>query len=510
MRSWGDTRRAAIRAGALAAALAAGCGPAAGGDGVPPWPDRLPPAAAFGARRGLAPVRASIHLHSVYSWDACDRAPADSLGRPNEACLARLRRAVCLQRIDAAFLTEHDRRLVEADSLREALLFRDDDQPIETDGHLIAKRQACDEGRSAIWFAGAENALMPVAFDSLPRGTVEERRAIYDADSAGAADVFRALGAVVLLSHSEEFDSARVRALAPDGLEVVNPHAMFAPRHRKAQGLSRLGAFVDILPFYTRQTAAHPDLAFLAIFHPNERALAHWDEMLARGTAIGFGANDAHENALPWPLSDGERGDAYERLVAWVTNVLLVDHPAAGGAADAAAEAAAIKDALRRGRLFAAVEAWGTPVGFDFRLEGPPAPEGAEGASVVEMGETIVFAPGQELVVQPPRVSLGGLDPAAEPRLREPLVHTRILRIDSRGRRAVLAETAAEPRHDAMEPLRVPVPGPGAYRVEVLMVPRHLEPYLGGAALLREVPWVYSNAIRVVAAGDAAPDSRTP
>ena len=29
----------------------------------------------------------------------------------------------------------------------------------------------------------------------------------------------------------------------------------------------------------------------------------------------GFGASDAHENALPWPLADGERGDAYERMI---------------------------------------------------------------------------------------------------------------------------------------------------------------------------------------------------
>jgi hypothetical protein len=31
----------------------------------------------------------------------------------------------------------------------------------------------------------------------------------------------------------------------------------------------------------------------------------------------------------------------------------------------------------------------------------------------------------------------------------------------------------------------------------VAIVPRHLEPYLGGAALMREVVWVYSNPIRV-------------
>jgi len=493
---------AAWLASLVAASLAAvACGPADGGSGnVPPWPDRLPPAEAFGARRELTPVRAAIHLHSVYSHDACDRQPADSLGRPDERCLARLRRAICLQRIDAVFLTEHDRRLSEADSLKDALLFRDGDEPIESGGRLVAKRQPCGEGRSAVWLAGAENALMPVAFDSLPRGTVEERRSFYDADTAGAADLFRALGAVVLLSHSEDMDAERVLALAPDGIEVVNPHAMFAPRHRQAQGLSRLGAYVGLLPFLTRQTAAHPDLALLAVYHENRRALDHWDRALARGPMIGFGASDAHENAVPWTFSDGKRGDAYERLVSWVTNVLLVergDAPAGGAAGDVAA----IEDALRRGRMYVAVEAWGTPAGFDFRLEGPPAPEGAEGAAVVEMGETILFAPGQELVLDLPHVELGGMDPAIEPGLLEPLVHARIWRIGTGGRRELLAETAVEPDPDRREPLDVPVPGPGVYRAEVSIVPRHLEPYLGGAAILKEVPWVYGNAIRVLAPG---------
>ncbi|HEY7864183.1 MAG TPA: hypothetical protein VIE39_11010, partial [Thermoanaerobaculia bacterium] len=95
------------------AALSAGCRDAAGlrGDG-PAWPDALPVASAFGAPRGLEPVRAVMHVHSVYSHDACDKAPFDEAGRQNEACLARFRRAICSARLGAVFLTEHDRYLV--------------------------------------------------------------------------------------------------------------------------------------------------------------------------------------------------------------------------------------------------------------------------------------------------------------------------------------------------------------------------------------------------------------
>ena len=477
--------RAALAATILAAAAlaAAGCGPASGGGDVPRWPDRLPPSEAFGARRGLVPARASIHLHSVWSYDACDKAPVDSLGRPDETCLARLRRALCLQRIDVAFLTEHDNRLAEADSLREALLFREGDMGLEAGGRLVAKRQPCPDGGDVLWFAGAENTLMPIALDSLPRGTAEERRRFYDADTAGAADLFRALGAVVLLPHPEELTAARAAGLAPDGIEVYNPHANFTPKHRASQGMSRFGAILDILPFYGRRTRAHPDLLLLPIFHANRKSVTTWDAILARRMTFGFGAIDAHENALPWDLGDGTRGDAYERMLPWVTNVLLVDHPdaVAAGAADR------IEDAVRRGRLFVAIEAWGTPVGFDFRLEGP--------AGIAEMGETVALAPGQTLVVEPPGVSLGGLDPAREPGLPEPSLRVRVYRIEPGGRRTMIEEASGVA--GSMPQVRATVPGEGAYRVEVGIVPCHLAPY-GAGGLMREVVWIYANPIRVV------------
>jgi hypothetical protein len=480
----------------LLAALATACGgPAEGGTGgVPLWPDTLLPADVTRAPRGFTPLRAAIHVHSLYSHDACDRHPVDEAGRPNEGCLARLRRAVCSAHLDAVFLTEHDRRLAEADSLRDALLLREGDTPVFVEGRLAAKLQQCPGG-SAVWLAGAENTFMPIAFDSLPRGSFLEKQQFYDMAGPGAADSFRAYGAVVLLSHPEDKTTEEVAQLAPDGIEVYNPHANFAPKHRESQGLSRLGAYLRLAPFYARLTSAHPDLALLAIFHANRNAITSWDAMLARRMVFAFGATDAHENALPWRLSDGERGDAYARMLTWVTNILLVegDELSAQGNAPMAArdvgaiEVGAIEDAVRQGRFYVAIEAWGTPVAFDFRLEGP--------AGTTEMGGTVASAAGQTLVVEPPRLSLRGLDPAAEPALPDPAIRARLYRIDDGGRRTVVAESAGT--------IRAPVPGPGAYRVEVGIVPHHLTPYLGtDDELLREVPWVYSNPIRVVEAAN--------
>jgi hypothetical protein len=177
-------------------------------------------------------------------------------------------------------------------------------------------------------------------------------------------------------------------------------------------------------------------------------------------------------------MADGERGDAYERMLPWVTNVLLVRGAAADAADEVedpdAARAVAVEDAVRDGRFYVAIEAWGTPAGFDFRLEGP--------AGITEMGSAVAPAPDQRLIVELPRVA----SPAGT---TSPDIRARLYRIASGGRRTIVAESR--------ERIAVPVPGPGAYRVEVGIVPRHLEPWLGGTGYLREVPWIYANPIRV-------------
>jgi hypothetical protein len=101
------------------------------------------------------------------------------------------------------------------------------------------------------------------------------------------------------------------------------------------------------------------------------------------------------------------------------------------------------------------------------------------------MGSTVRFDPGQRLIVRRPVVH--GLAPTRP----EPGLRIRIYRIEGRSR-TVVAESGGS--------LDLPVPGPGAYRVEVGIVPRHLAPYLGGGDGhdLPEVPWIYSNPVRIL------------
>ena len=479
---------ASLAFAACFAALPAACREPAGMRAEPAWPDTIPAAAAFGAPRGWTPVRAVLHVHSILSHDACDGDPVDEKGRPNEECLARFRRAICTAGLGAVFLTEHDRRMVEVDSLADALLLRDGDRRIAVGGATRASRIACPgHPEGALLFPGGENQLMPIALDSLPSGTREDKRVCGDADTAGTGAAYREWGAVVLMPHPEDEPLATIAALDPDGIEIYNPHANFSFKHRAHQGLSRFGAAWSLVPFYLRTTPAHPDLALLAMFRSNQSAIGKWDALLASGRdPFGFGASDAHENALPWPLADGERGDAYERMLPWVTNVLLVR----GADPVAAGDVEAIEEAVRAGRFYVAFEAWGTPAGFDFRLEGP--------TGVAEMGASAALAPGQRLVVELPRV----VAPAGGP---APRVRARLYRIAAGGRREIVAESTGR--------IEAEVRAPGAYRVEVGIVPRHLEPWLGGTGYLREVPWIYSNPIRVGApraTSTAAPNAGAP
>jgi hypothetical protein len=74
--------------------------------------------------------------------------------------------------------------------------------------------------------------------------------------------------------------------------------------------------------------------------------------------------------------------------------------------------------------------------------------------------------------------------------LPAPAVRVRLLRAEREGR---WREVAAGTDTITYTPSET-----GAYRAEAMITPHHARPYLPGMErLIREVPWVYSNAIRV-------------
>ncbi len=451
----------------------AGCGddPAAA---PPAWDPTLPDARELGVRRGRQPARGIVHLHSPYSHDACDGQPRDAAGAPNEPCLADLRDALCRTRVDFAALTDHDASMADED-FPTLFSMRGGDQPVRNGtGEQIASRMTCADGHVVTFTVGGENELMPIMLDRHVAGTVAERHATYDGADATAAAAFRTAGGLVWVAHTESKSLALLREIAPDGLEVYNLHANIDPDIRRDfLDLPPAGAIAAAAEF-ADTSAGHPepDLAMIAFLAPNQPSIDKGHTLLGEGRRLAATAgSDAHQNAIPITFADGERGDSYRRVLRWFSNIALVADPQ---------DPVAVKAALRAGRLFAAVELLGTPAGFDVRA--------VAGPRTYELGEVIPRAEGATLMVDLPAVR--GLDPA----LPAPRISGRVIRIETPT--GAVTEVAA----GAESPLAVPLGVPGAYRVEVTIVPRHLGPYLGdlGPAMAEvELPWIYASPMYV-------------
>jgi hypothetical protein len=166
-------------------------------------------------------------------------------------------------------------------------------------------------------------------------------------------------------------------------------------------------------------------------------------------------------------MTDGERIDSYRRMLRWASNFVLVADPS---------DVMAPENALAEGRSFLAFELFGTPEGFDIRLE--------TGNGVIELGGEAELADAMTLVVDTPRVAslYGGAE--------EPAIETVVYRVDGDGRVEVARGSGT---------LMVPVDVAGAYHATVTITPRHLTPYLGPLGFYAEqsYTWVQSNAIYV-------------
>ena len=230
--------------------------------------------------------------------------------------------------------------------------------------------------------------------------------------------------------------------------------------------LSKLNSAPEKLP--------HSDLAFLPIVSEDPVYLATWGSVLASGAKrVTTMATDSHQNTAWQILPDGERIDSFRRLMQAFSNHLLVK-PAADGTWDDAA----LKQALRAGRLYGVFEYLGYASGFDYHATD------TSGATR-EMGEEASIAASAELHVRLPHVR----DLSA--RAKQPQLRIRILRAVEGG-----WEEAAASESD----LDWVAATPGAYRAEVRMTPHHLAPYLSAYAdrAEKETVWIYSNAVYVV------------
>lgn len=453
-------------AGSDARIVRADAGPA------PLWPRDLPDTATLGTRRGRRFARAIVHLHSPLSHDACDGMGfADGMLQVPE-CLEHFRDAACTLRMDALMVTDHATHLSEV-TFEDAFWIdaaRGDEAVTDASGAVIASRMACPDGHRVLVTVGSENALMPVGLLHHAAATTDPTMLadVYQADGAAAAATFRAAGALVFYAHTESKTLDQIRGTQPDGIEIYNTHANIDPHIRPDWlGLDAL-AFVPMLTRFTdARNRMAPDLALLSFLSEATPDLVTWDTLLAEGMHLtGTGGCDAHENSFPGVMPDGERGDAYRRMMHWHSLHLLVDTLDRDG----------VMEALDHGRVALVFEVFGSPEGFDFRAE-------SAGGSVADMGDTVT-GPVTLHVVRP---SL----PAGFPNDPAPAITMRIVRAAAGGGVEVARGTDAELTFTTTEP--------GVYRAEIHLVPEHARPYLGAYAddLIHEVPWVYANPIYV-------------
>jgi hypothetical protein len=439
-----------------------------GGAQDPAWtPGTVFPTSGRPNARGLVDVRGLIHAHSVYSHDACDDAPRDPMtGEIDQVCFEDFRRGLCQAKHDFVFLTDHDSSFSETE-FPEVVLHQKarGDQIVERDGSPVANWAACDDGSRALILPGCEAATMPVGLERHAGATKELRSAVYGSATAENVAALKALGAVSLVAHTEDWTPDELIELGVDGFEMYNLHANLE---------LNIGAGIDLLGrLATPDRFPHPDLILMPIISEDPRYVDTWSAVLSRGSrSVTTLGTDCHRNTFPQLLPDGERIDSYRRMMIWFTNHVLVRPDADGRWADLQ-----LKQALGSGRLFGAFEVLGYPRDFDFHAR--------EGANVREMGEEASIGAGAELRVTRPAVR--GLDPGAE----TPELTLRILRATDTG-----WENVAESRADlAFEPT-----SPGAYRAEVRIKPRHLRTHLASYGNLADTDfvWIYANPIYVV------------
>lgn len=437
------------------------------------FPRGLPPTEALGSVRGYVLARTIIHLHSLYSHDACDGQPLLEDGSPNEDCLADLREALCDDAIDYAMMTEHTGRMAETLDFEELFLHRDGDTWIDEDGRHSANVVACANGHRPLLMPGLEGGggeASPIGLTGHPvQGTAAEIRAGYADSSPEGLARMRAQHAVPSAIHLEGQDPVWLRATGLDAVEIGNLHVLIAPNYRMELGLDAATGAVAFVEWVLKPQQHPPaDLVFLEFHEHLPLYREGWDAILGERMITGFAGNDAHQNVADTAMGDGERPDGYRRMMKWYVNHLLVHErtPAEGRAA------------LAAGRLYMVFEILGSPVAFDFYAEG------ADG-TVAMMGEVL------DSGGDPGAVHLRATAPDAQ--IGDVVVPVatlmRLYRVTADGTELVAGGERS---------IDLAAPGPGRYRLEIDVNADHLAQYLGTRPqLLRTYPWIYSNPIEI-------------
>lgn len=166
-----------------------------------------------------------------------------------------------------------------------------------------------------------------------------------------------------------------------DGLEWLNADSEW--RDERAPALLRL-------PF---DALLRPGPAMASILDRPETALVRWDALTAARPIVALAAHDAHGS-----LGGGREGESrfglpgfpsYEKVFRAFALRAIVERPLSG---QPSPDARLLLDALRRGRVFSAIDGAASPAYLEFNAATPLAR--------AQMGDAMVFEPGVELIAR--------------------------------------------------------------------------------------------------------------
>lgn len=434
------------------------------------FPKTLPSSSELGSPLGYRIARSIIHLHTPYSYDACD-AKGYVNGVFSETCLSDLRAALCKNRIDFALATDHPDHM-STQTFTDLVLTRTGDTALVSEG---GNQINCADpaGHQSLFYVGYEGPLMAVLMKQ--HETSVEQAASYATYTAGAVTNLKNAAtsdALVFFPHTESKSITDLNSFGATGIEVYNLHANLAPLIRPLLGFDAYGNILDLLLYWIDPYAElEPDLALLSVLEVSSVYTSLWNQMLqASQKPTAIAGSDAHQNVLSFSTRDGERVDSFRRLLRWFSNHVLVN----------SLSRAEIKTALAAGRSWIAFEGVGIPVGMNYWVE-------VNGASS-PVGSTVTYASGQTAL----KIAAPTLHRSSPSDGHTPKVIVRLRKSTTDG-----ADTVVATSENA--DLSYTVTGSGVYRVEVAIVPYHLWTYLGyqRLKLLKEYPWIITNPIYI-------------